>query len=94
MIAVIRVVLAYLLPRVKELQHPARSNCSTRLGAFSYAGMCGVIAARVDRCSTCSRRVQTLTVGNAIAYGVAMASRNAGRPAIAIGQLIPGDRRR
>ncbi len=38
--------------------------------------------------------VQTLTVGNTIAYGAAMASRNAGRPAIAIGQDLPGRSRR
>ncbi len=31
--------------------------------------------------------IQTLAVGNAIGYGVAMSSRNAGRPAIAIGQI-------
>ena len=84
-IAVVRVTLAFLLPRLK--------NFDTRflelvfeLGAFSYAAMCGIIAAQTVAFNL-PGPIQTLAVGNAIGYGVAMSSRNAGRPAIAIGQI-------
>jgi diguanylate cyclase (GGDEF)-like protein len=85
-IAVIRVIVSYLLPRLKEFDTKALEHIY-ELGAFSYAGMCGVIAAQTLLFDLQSS-VQTLTVGNAIAYGVAMASRNAGRPVIAIGQIF------
>ena len=84
-IAVSRVVLAYLLPRLSDFDTRVL-ELVFELGALSYAAMCGIIAAEslfFDLPSS----VQTLSVGNAIGYGVAMASRNAGRPAIAIGQI-------
>jgi diguanylate cyclase (GGDEF)-like protein len=84
-IAVLRVIMAYLLPRLKDFETKAL-EILYEIGAFSYAGMCGIIAAQTVMFDLQSS-VQTLTVGNAIAYGVAMASRNAGRPAIAIGQI-------
>lgn len=85
-IAGLRVIMAYLLPRLKEFNTKALEMLY-EVGAFSYAGMCGIIAGQTILFQLESS-VQTLTVGNAIAYGVAMASRNAGRPAIAIGQLL------
>jgi len=85
-IAVLRVIMAYLMPRLKEFDTKAL-EILYEIGAFSYAGMCGIIAAQTVMFQLQSS-VQTLTVGNALAYGVAMASRNAGRPAIAIGQLF------
>ena len=78
--------MAYLLPRLKEFDTRAL-ELLYELGAFTYAGMCGMIAAETVLFDVQSS-VQTLTVGNAIGYGVAMASRNAGRPAIAIGQMF------
>jgi diguanylate cyclase (GGDEF)-like protein len=78
--------MAYLLPRLKEFDTKAL-ELLYEVGAFSYAGMCGLIAAQTLVFNLHSS-VQTLTVGNTIAYGVAMACRNAGRPAIAIGQLL------
>ena len=85
-IALSRVFMAYLLPRLKEFNTRAL-ELFYEFGAFSYAGACGLIAAETIRFDLPSS-AQTLTVGNAISYGVAMASRNAGRPAIAIGQLF------
>jgi len=85
-VAALRVVLAYLLPRLKRFDTKALEMLF-EIGAFSYAGMCGIIAAQSVMFGLQSS-VQTLTVGNALAYGVAMASRNAGRPVIAIGQLF------
>lgn len=84
-VALLRVIMAYLLPRLKEFDTRVL-ELLYELGAFSYAGMCGIIAAQ-SMMFHLQSSVQTLTVGNAIAYGVAMAARNAGRPAIAIGQL-------
>jgi diguanylate cyclase (GGDEF)-like protein len=57
------------------------------IGAFSYAFFSGLAAAiaiyaRVDGA------VQTLLVTYALVYGVGISARNAGRPAIAIGQLL------
>jgi len=81
-----RVALAYLLPKVGSIDTRAR-ELTFELGAFAYAGLCGLIAAETLKFAQQSS-VQTLAVCNAIGYGVAMASRNAGRPAIAIGQLF------
>ncbi len=85
-IAILRVFMAFLLPRLKNFDTRFLEVCY-EIGAFSYAGLCGILAAQTLSYSLPSS-LQTLTVGNAIAYGVAMASRNAGRPAIAIGQLF------
>ena len=85
-IALLRVTMAYLLPRLKEFDTKAL-ELLYEIGAFSYAGMCGILAAQALLLDL-GAHVQTLTVGNAISYGVAMASRNAGRPGIAIGQLL------
>lgn len=85
-IAISRAVMAFLLPRLKSCDKKTLEFLY-ELGAFSYAGMCGIIAAQsllFDLQST----VQTLTVANAVGYGIAMASRNAGRPTIAIGQIF------
>jgi diguanylate cyclase (GGDEF)-like protein len=85
-VAVVRVTLAYLLPKLKEFDTRAL-EIAFEIGAFSFALMCGVIAAQSVYFDL-QQGVQTLTVGMAIGYGVAMAARNAGRPAIAIGQLF------
>ncbi len=85
-IAVSRVIMAFLLPRLKKFDTRAL-ELLFELGAFSYAAMCGIIAAETLLFGL-PPTVQILAVGNAIGYGVAMASRNAGRPAIAIGQLF------
>ena len=85
-IATIRVVMAYRLPRRKAFDKRMLERLF-EFGAFTYAGMLGVIAAQCVRLDL-SAGAQVLTVANAVGYGVAMASRNAGRPAIAIGQLF------
>ena len=85
-IAVSRSIMAYLLPRLKNFDTRAL-ELLFELGALSYAAMCGIIAAQTLLFHLPST-MQTLTVGMAIGYGVAMAARNAGRPVIAIGQLF------
>ena len=86
-IAVLRVSAAvYLLRRAD--QHGTRQlELLYETGAWSYAFVLGLIAAltisyRVDP------QVQTLMIANAIGFGVGTAARNAGRPVIAIGQLV------
>jgi diguanylate cyclase (GGDEF)-like protein len=85
-IATTRVIMAYRLPRRKAFDKRVLERLF-EFGAFTYAGMLGVIAAQSVRLDLAAG-AQVLTVANAVGYGVAMASRNAGRPAIAIGQLF------
>ena len=54
--------MAYLLPRLKEFDTRAL-ELLYELGAFSYAGMCGIIAAADADVRRCHSSVQTLTVG-------------------------------
>jgi diguanylate cyclase (GGDEF)-like protein len=84
-IAILRVVLAISIAR-------SETNIKLRelffeIGAFSYSLLVGIIAAHVITLDV-DPAVQMLMVANAIAYGVAIAARNAGRPVMAIGQLI------
>ena len=44
-VAVARVVMAYLLPRMKDVDTKALESLY-EIGAFSYAAMCGIIAAQ------------------------------------------------
>ena len=60
-IAVLRVVVAYLLPRLKTFGTKAL-ELTYELGAFSYAGMCGIIAAE-SLWFSLPASVQTLTEG-------------------------------
>jgi len=84
-IALMRVASATILPR--WMAHKARAlEIIYELGAFSYSIMAGMIAA-LTFFHPVPGPVRTLMVGNAIAYSVGIAARNAGRPAIAIGQL-------
>lgn len=85
-IAVSRVAIAYVLPRLQN-RNTRRLEILFEIGAFSYALMVGVVTALTVYLDA-PVDAQMLTVGNAIAYGVGIAARNASRPAIAIGQLI------
>ncbi len=73
---------------------PERADTSTRkleliyeIGAFSYAFVIGLIAA-LTIWNNASAEVEVLMVANALCYGVGICARNAGRPTIAMGQLI------
>jgi len=84
-IALLRVASATVLPRWMA-NKPHVLEIIYELGAFSYSIMAGLIAA-LTFFHPVPGPVRTLMVGNAIAYSVGIAARNAGRPAIAIGQL-------
>lgn len=57
------------------------------VGAFTYALLMGTVAA-ASLILEVSPGGQVLLAANAIGYGVAICARNAGRPTIAIGQLV------
>ena len=57
------------------------------VGALTYAFLVGAIAATVMWIDG-SAHLQTLAVSYALVYGSSIASRNAGRPVMAIGQLL------
>lgn len=73
---------------------PDESSVSTRklelvyeVGAFSYAFVLGTIAA-LTLVLKAPTAVEVLMVANATCYGVGICARNAGRPLIAMGQLV------
>jgi diguanylate cyclase (GGDEF)-like protein len=85
-IATIRVAMAYVLPRMKN-RDPRRLELFYEIGAFAYSlaiGMIGTLTIAYDVDPT----AQLLAVSNAVGYATGIAARNAGRPAIAIGQLF------
>ena len=85
-IALLRVAFAFVFPRPRD-GSARRLEILFEVGAFSYAIMVGVVAA-ISIALDAPGEVQLITVSNAIAYGVGIAARNAGRPMIAIGQLV------
>jgi len=86
-IAVLRVAVAVYLMRRAD-QHATRPlELLYETGAWSYAFVLGLIAALTVFYNV-EPQVQMLMVANAIGYAVVVAARNAGRPVIAIGQMI------
>jgi diguanylate cyclase (GGDEF)-like protein len=86
LIAFARILMAWTLPKL--LKKDSRSlEVLYGLGAFSYSVFIGLTGAMTVYLHV-SSSVQLLMVCNAICYAVAIAARNAGRPAIAIVQLI------
>ncbi len=85
-IAVARVAMAYTLPHLDN-RDSQRLETLYEAGAFAYSVMCGLVAA-LAVVNGVGAGVQVLLVGNAVAYGIAIAARNAGRPVIAIGQQV------
>jgi diguanylate cyclase (GGDEF)-like protein len=87
LVAIVRVATATRLGPESEQRDTKWLEQLYEAGAFSYAFLVGLIAAatigfRLDP------EIQLLMVSYAIAYGVGISARNAGRPIIAIGQLF------
>ncbi len=57
------------------------------IGALSYALVLGTIAA-ITMLYEVHRAVEVLMVSSALGYGIGICARNAGRPALAMGQLV------
>ncbi len=83
-VALARIATGWTLPRFRH-RNTRLLEVFYELGAFSYSGLCGWLAA-LALLDPVSGGVRILIVANAVAYGFGIAARNAGRPAIAIGQ--------
>ncbi|OCC22845.1 hypothetical protein MB02_15505 [Croceicoccus estronivorus] len=87
-VAVIRIALGYWIGQRDIAPEDARKwEITYEVGAFSYSIMLGMIAA-LSIWLDVGGHVQVMTVAVALCYGTGIAARNAGRPAIAIGQLF------
>lgn len=85
-IAVARVTAALGLSPDEQDTSTRKLEVIYEVGAFSYAFMLGAIAA-LTLYLDAGAPVEVLMVANATCYGVGICARNAGRPAIAMGQL-------
>ncbi len=90
--AVMRVGAAFYLGRTIRGDTEPRDNTRAleliyEIGAFSYAFLVGLMAALTTAYKV-DRVVELLCVAYAIAYGTGIAARNAGRPVIAVGQML------
>ena len=85
--AIARLALAiWLAPDARR--RDARSlEIAYEIGAFSYAFLAGLVAALSIYIGV-GGPIETLTVTYALVYGVGISARNAGRPVIAVGQLL------
>jgi diguanylate cyclase (GGDEF)-like protein len=86
LIASARMVASYLLPRRRDAQS-LPLELIFEIGAFSYALLVGLLCALTVHFHA-PISAQLTMVCSAMCYGVGIAARNAGRPAIAIGQLM------
>ena len=85
--AIARLALAiWLAPDTRR--RDARSlEIAYEIGAFTYAFLAGLVAALSIYIGV-GGPIETLTVTYALVYGVGISARNAGRPVIAVGQLL------
>ena len=86
-VGVARVVFAYWLPKSSHSRSSRLLEIVYEIGAFSFSFLAGTIAALTIFLAS-TPHVETLMFGFALAYGTGIAARNAGRPFIAIGQLL------
>jgi len=85
--AIARFGIALWLARDTRQRDARNLEIIYEVGAFTYAFLSGLAAAFVLSDPT-SGHLQTLMVAYALVYGVGISARNAGRPFIAIGQLL------
>ncbi len=85
-VAVVRVVLALLLPRMVN-RDSRRLELLYEIGAFTFSAQLGLLAALAIYYEVPSS-AQLLIACYAIGYGAGIAARNAGRPMISIGQMV------
>ena len=81
-----RIVLAYILPR-SAVRETGKLELLFEVGAFSYAALAGLTAA-LSVAYGVDEATRTPAVVYTMCYGAVIASRNAGRPAIALTQLV------
>jgi diguanylate cyclase (GGDEF)-like protein len=81
-----RVTLAFVMPRMAD-GGTRLPEIAYNIGAFSQASLTGIIAALALYLDV-PPAAQILLLCNAVGYAASIAARNAGRPAIAIGQMF------
>jgi diguanylate cyclase (GGDEF)-like protein len=86
LVALSRAAMAWSLPRLRDRNIQALEVLH-ELGAFGYSGLCGLLAAQT-LIYPVAADVRILIIGNTIGYGMGIAARSAGRPAVAIGQTV------
>jgi diguanylate cyclase (GGDEF)-like protein len=85
--AIARLALAIWLAPDTPRRDARSLEIAYEIGAFSYAFLAGLVAA-LSIYIDVSGPIETLTVTYALVYGVGISARNAGRPIIAVGQLL------
>ena len=86
-IAIARVVAALGLSPDDQGRSTRQLELVYEIGAFSYAFVIGCVAA-MTLVMEAGAAVEVLMIANAMCYGVGICARNAGRPVIALGQLL------
>ncbi|WP_271438487.1 putative bifunctional diguanylate cyclase/phosphodiesterase [Pontixanthobacter luteolus] len=86
-IAIARVVAALGLSPDDQGRSTRQLEVVYEVGAFSYAFVIGCVAA-MTLVMEAGAAVEVLMIANAMCYGVGICARNAGRPVIALGQLL------
>ncbi|MEO0642994.1 MAG: EAL domain-containing protein [Pseudomonadota bacterium] len=86
-VALVRVVLASRLSPSAHTKSTKRLEMVYEVGAFTFALGLGLFAA-ATLCFEAQTGVQIMMVATALTYGVSVCARNAGRPTIAMGELL------
>ncbi len=86
-IAIARLIAALGLSSDEDRTSTRRLELVYEIGAFSYAFTIGLIAS-LTIWFEASAEVEVLMIANALCYGTGICARNAGRPTIALGQLV------
>ena len=86
-VAVIRVALALHLPKHASGETSKRLEMVYEVWAFAYSATLGSLAASTMLLKL-PAAIEVLMIANALCYGVGICARNAGRPVIALGQLV------
>ncbi len=85
--AILRTAMAIFMGRDAVRRDTRSLETAYEVGAFAYALLSGLVAA-LTVLNPGGGHIQTLMVTYALVYGVGISARNAGRPFIAVGQLL------
>lgn len=86
LIGIVRFISAVVISPERNDTSTSTLEVAYEVGAYSYAIALGLTAAHTIAIGAAGE-VQLLVVANVLGYGIGVSARNAGRPAIAIGQL-------
>jgi diguanylate cyclase (GGDEF)-like protein len=86
-VAIARVAMAFYLPAHSASGDARKLEMAYEVGAFAYSLVLGLVAA-ATMLFELPAAIELLMVANALGYGIGICARNAGRPFIALGQLI------